>query len=252
MGFWGLRLRLSQNAGKTRNCSEARAMMALVVRHEDHLSLTELGTRLGRDLSGLSQAVNRLRKRAQTNPRLAGKIERLKQQLGQIPICQAPSRTLEIHTYEELRRRVPRLPVPGTIQLVCSGRGSPIGGSALCGTESGSGRYGKRTMGLSPVECEILHGDYRARPARHRSKPCRHVSRIGSDCCSPLTKVGLSSLRKRTRTGRPAGDTAFVARVEDDHRSRPEQRKTAEDLVSVHLRKKQGVCPQISMPLTTR
>lgn len=35
---------------------------------EDHLSLTELCTRLGRDLCSLSQAVNRLHKRAATNP----------------------------------------------------------------------------------------------------------------------------------------------------------------------------------------
>ena len=91
---------------------------------------------------------------------------------------------------KKLRRRGPRLPVPGTIQLVCSGRGSPSGGSALCGTESGAGRYGKRTMGLSPVECEISHGDYRARPARHRSNPTGACRGFGSDCCSPLTKVG--------------------------------------------------------------
>jgi putative transposase len=74
--------------GKTRNNSEARAMIGLLVWYEDHLSLTELGT-LGRDLSSLSQAVNRLRKRAEADPRLAVELERLKEGLAQIPICQA-------------------------------------------------------------------------------------------------------------------------------------------------------------------
>jgi putative transposase len=75
--------------GKTRNNSEARAMIGLLVWYEDHLSLTELGTLLSRDLSSLSQAVNRLRKRAEADPRLAVELARLKEGLAQIPRCQA-------------------------------------------------------------------------------------------------------------------------------------------------------------------
>jgi hypothetical protein len=41
---------------------------------EDHLSWTDLGLRLSRDLFSRSQAVNRLRKRAETNSRLAGEL----------------------------------------------------------------------------------------------------------------------------------------------------------------------------------
>jgi hypothetical protein len=44
--------------GKNRRCSEARSMIALLVWREDGLSPTDLGRRLRRDLSNLSQAVN--------------------------------------------------------------------------------------------------------------------------------------------------------------------------------------------------
>ena len=64
-------------AGKKRTYSEARAMVPLLVWYEDHLSLTDLGIRLGCDLYSLCQAVNRLRKRADRNPRLAGELQRL-------------------------------------------------------------------------------------------------------------------------------------------------------------------------------
>ena len=86
---YGIEAAALTEPGKKRNCSEARSMIALLVWSDDHLSLTDLSTRLGRDLSSLSQAVNRLRMRAETNSLLAGQVERLKEQLGQIPICQA-------------------------------------------------------------------------------------------------------------------------------------------------------------------
>ena len=86
---YGIEAAALTEPGKKRNCSEARSMIALLVWNDDHLSLTDLSTRLGRDLSSLSQAVNRLRTRAQTNPILAGQVERLNEQLAQIPICQA-------------------------------------------------------------------------------------------------------------------------------------------------------------------
>jgi len=38
----------------------------------------------------------------------------------------------------------------------------------------------KVTMGLSLVECPILHGDYRARPARQRSSPARTCRGLGA------------------------------------------------------------------------
>ena len=84
--WYGIEVAALREPGKKRNCSEARAMIALLVWNDDHLSLTGLTTQLGRDLSSLSQAVNRLRTRAQTNPVLAGQVERLKDHLGQIPI----------------------------------------------------------------------------------------------------------------------------------------------------------------------
>lgn len=64
-------------------------MIALLVWHEDHLSLTDPGKRLGRGLSSPNKAVNGLCKRADTNPHLVGEPDRLKQELEQIAICQA-------------------------------------------------------------------------------------------------------------------------------------------------------------------
>jgi hypothetical protein len=53
-------------------------MIGLLVWYEDHPFLTVLGTQLGRDSSSLSEAVNRLRKRAEADPLLAVELEKLK------------------------------------------------------------------------------------------------------------------------------------------------------------------------------
>ncbi len=54
----------------------------------DQLYLTDLCTRLGRDLSSLSQAANRLRKPADRNSPLAAELERTREDLAQIQMCQ--------------------------------------------------------------------------------------------------------------------------------------------------------------------
>ena len=76
-------------SGKKRNVSEARAMIALLVWEEDHLSLTRLGALLHRDLSSLSQSVRRLRNRMETDAFLAETANRLRQEIREIPISQA-------------------------------------------------------------------------------------------------------------------------------------------------------------------
>ena len=76
-------------SGKKRNCAEARAVIALLVWYEDHLALIDLSKRLGRDLSNLSQAVNRLRKGAETSPRPATELMRIRGDPAQMQICQA-------------------------------------------------------------------------------------------------------------------------------------------------------------------
>ena len=121
--------------------------------------------------------------------------------------------SLAIHTHEELRCKGPGLPVPGAIQLVCSGRGSPFGGSALCGTESGTGGRANVPRTIPGRVRDFSWG----LPCTSRSsqiEPYWDLSRIGSDRCSLLTKVGSARSRNWTRTGRPAGDAAFVVRVE--------------------------------------
>jgi hypothetical protein len=51
--------------------------------------LTDLGRRLGRDLSSLSQAVNRLRTRMEKNLALAPALDRVRQDLAEMHISQA-------------------------------------------------------------------------------------------------------------------------------------------------------------------
>ncbi|MFH1114300.1 MAG: transposase [Pseudomonadota bacterium] len=76
--LYGLGPEALAEPGKKRYCAEARAVIALLVWYEHHLSLTDLCTRLGRDLSSLSRAVNRLRTRAEANPRLAAQLEKVR------------------------------------------------------------------------------------------------------------------------------------------------------------------------------
>jgi hypothetical protein len=76
-------------------------MIALLVWHEEGLSLTDLGTRSGRDLSSLSQAVNRLRKRIEKNPDLARALDRVRQNLAEIHIHKS---SLTPSQFETLQR----------------------------------------------------------------------------------------------------------------------------------------------------
>ncbi len=57
--------------------SEPRSVVALIVRETPHLSLTELSNRIGRDLSGLSQAAGRLDKRMNSDQGLFQKIDKI-------------------------------------------------------------------------------------------------------------------------------------------------------------------------------
>ena len=53
--------------GKARRASEARATMAWLVRELPHVTLADLSTHLGRDLTTLSAAATRLQQRAGTD-----------------------------------------------------------------------------------------------------------------------------------------------------------------------------------------
>jgi|GEM_PF-2561987 len=52
-------------------------------------SLTSRTGFVSRSVGGRSQTVNRLRKRVGTNPRLAGELERVREDLEKMQICQA-------------------------------------------------------------------------------------------------------------------------------------------------------------------
>ncbi|TBV82661.1 MAG: hypothetical protein EYX74_01540 [Desulfobulbaceae bacterium] len=60
---YGVKGKELAEAGKARPASEVRAVAALLIQDCDILTLTALGQHLGRELSSLSQAANRIRQR---------------------------------------------------------------------------------------------------------------------------------------------------------------------------------------------
>ncbi|MGA7828658.1 MAG: transposase [Geobacteraceae bacterium] len=78
---YGISERQLKAHGKIRPYTEARALLALLVKEHAHLSLTELGRLLGRDISPLSRSAQRLVVNAETEPRLAKLIRDLRNEL---------------------------------------------------------------------------------------------------------------------------------------------------------------------------
>ncbi len=74
--------------GKGRAESEARAMAAWIVQQTEGVTLTALAELLGRDLSAISQAAGRLRKRMESDQELREKAEKIAKST-EIPISQA-------------------------------------------------------------------------------------------------------------------------------------------------------------------
>lgn len=73
-------IRLDDLTGRSRQrkISEARAVVALLVRESEHLSLMELSRRLNRDLSTLSQAASRLDKKIGSTERISQNVSNIK------------------------------------------------------------------------------------------------------------------------------------------------------------------------------
>ncbi len=59
--------------------SEPRSVAAYIVRETDHLSLTELGRKLKRDLSGLSRAASRLDARMRNDKMLFDRVRKIQE-----------------------------------------------------------------------------------------------------------------------------------------------------------------------------
>jgi len=74
--------------GRRHDVSEARAMAALLTLDAANLTCTDLAAIFHRDLSGLSQAAGRLRKRMITDLAITARLDEVKRLL-QIPACQA-------------------------------------------------------------------------------------------------------------------------------------------------------------------
>jgi len=74
--------------GRGRTHSEARAMTALIIQGLEGVTLTSLAKETGRELSSLSQAAGRLRKRMAENKSLQKKAENIVTSI-KTPNCQA-------------------------------------------------------------------------------------------------------------------------------------------------------------------
>jgi REP element-mobilizing transposase RayT len=71
--------------GKARPFSEARALVAAIVVEAPHLSLTELGYLVNRDLSALGKAAQRIIYRSRNDARLAAEIKAIRGELEKYP-----------------------------------------------------------------------------------------------------------------------------------------------------------------------
>ena len=79
--FYNIPIDIIAEPGRKRPASEARAAAALLVQEYDNLKLIALGKYLNRDLSTVSQAANRLRKRAAKDKILRKNIESIRKML---------------------------------------------------------------------------------------------------------------------------------------------------------------------------
>lgn len=80
--IYGITRQQLQSPGKMRPYTEGRALAALLVHESPHLSLTDLGILLNRDIVPLSRAAQLLAGRVGGNPLLASRIANLRQELG--------------------------------------------------------------------------------------------------------------------------------------------------------------------------
>ena len=86
---YGIEQKTLIEPGKKQPGAEARAIVAFLVQEEEHLSLTELGTFIDRDLAALSRAAGRIRERVKENFELADKISLSREKLLKMSKCQA-------------------------------------------------------------------------------------------------------------------------------------------------------------------
>lgn len=86
---YGIKQKTLLEPGKRQPGAEARATVAYLVQGEEHLSLTELGYLINRDLTALSRAAGRIRERVRKNVKLADKISSSRETLLGMSKCQA-------------------------------------------------------------------------------------------------------------------------------------------------------------------
>ncbi len=79
---YSIKLKDLQSNSRQRQLTEARALAALIVREVPHLPLVDLSRKLGRDLSGLSQAAGRLEKKMRDDSQLSSTMDKIKRNLS--------------------------------------------------------------------------------------------------------------------------------------------------------------------------
>jgi hypothetical protein len=79
---YGIQAQQLQAPGKVRPYTEARALAALLVHESPHLSLTELGNFLNRNIAPLGRGSKLLAERAMTDAAMAERIETIRREIG--------------------------------------------------------------------------------------------------------------------------------------------------------------------------
>jgi len=75
---YSIKLKDLKSNSRQRQLTEPRAVAALVVREVPHLRLADLSRKIGRDLSGLSQAAGRLEQKLKDDSQLSNTIDKIK------------------------------------------------------------------------------------------------------------------------------------------------------------------------------
>ncbi len=78
---YNLRLEDLSSRSREKRISEPRAVAAFLVREIEHLSLTDLGHKLRRDLSGLSQAASRFEKRLASGEKVIQDVDTIRKHI---------------------------------------------------------------------------------------------------------------------------------------------------------------------------
>ena len=116
--------------GRHKRISEPRSLLAYIIREEENLRLVELGRRLNRDISGLSQAASRFEKKIREEKNVQKMINQINELLNKMPSSQACPPPMRQKIREVMRFASPRMiwqhPIMAIEHMIAGLRKEPI------------------------------------------------------------------------------------------------------------------------------